>query len=100
MSVIVTYFDDELRCGEYDFEIREENDSDDGGYLSLRVHPWARYRGPERTDREVFVSVGHYNADGSEWVDPSGGEPVWNIIVNREDFVTGILATFPELKRA
>lgn len=100
MSVIVTYFgNDRLRSGESDFEIRDEN-ADDDGYLSLRVHPWARYRGPDRTDREVFVSVGNYNADGSEWTDPNGGEPVWNIIVDREDFVTGILATFPELKRA
>ena len=96
----MTHYDDELRCGESDFEIREENGLDNGGYLSLRVHPWERYRSPERNDREVFVSVGYYNADGSQWVDPSGGEPVWNTIVDREDFVTGILATFPELKRA
>lgn len=96
----MTHFDDKFRSGESEFEIRQGNDSDDGGYLSLRVHPWARYHGPERTDRKVFISVGHYNADGSEWADPSGGEPVWSTIVDREDFVEGILATFPELNLA
>lgn len=85
--------------GEQEFEIQVPYDSEEG-YQSVRIHPWARYRSSNRTDREVFIAVGNYNADGSEWEDPTGGEPVWNIIVDRENFVEGLLATFSELKRA
>lgn len=86
---------------EREFEARSY-EIEDGGYTAVRVHPWARYNQfREDYDREVFVSVGNYEADGSEWGGAGpNGEPVWNILVDREEFVQGLLETFPELRRA
>lgn len=79
--------------GESSFQISDE---DDGDYRIVEIHPWSRGR-----DRSVYISVGTYeNEDGDSPEDFEDGDNYWNIIVNREDFVEGILQTFPELKRA
>ena len=73
----------------------------DGSYdypLYVRVHPWARKnRFTQNTDREVFVEVGYKPWPHDEKADP---QPSWCIIVDRDEFVQGLLETFPELKRA
>ncbi|QDK01476.1 hypothetical protein SEA_LEEROYJENKINS_80 [Microbacterium phage LeeroyJenkins] len=77
--------------GEVDFEL---HDSDPDDYRIVNIHPWNR-----GSDHSVFVSVGTY--ENAERGNPEGVENNdWNIIVNREDFVEGLLAVFPELKRA
>lgn len=81
---------------ESEFEVR---DYEGGQYTAVRVHPWHRHKDTAHEDRSVFVSVGHYTPDGSEAYEDEC-EPVWNIIVDRDEFVTGLLETFPELKRA
>ncbi len=79
---------------EVSFEIRNE---DEDGYERVYVHPWHRsYRG--YPDDSVYLSVGVYTHDGNS--PEAHDDNYWNIIVNREDFVEGILQTFPELKRA
>lgn len=100
MTLIVTHHDDtDLRKGESEFEIRDGYAEEEGFYQAVRIHPWHRTYYTGGKDSSVFVSVGNYTGDGVE--DRRGDEePVWNIIVNREDFVEGILETFPELKRA
>lgn len=83
---------------ESEFHIRDY-DGLENGYQAVTVHPWHRYKGTDYEHHAVFVSVGNYNSDGQE--DYTGdGEPAWNIIVDREEFITGLLETFPELKRA
>lgn len=81
------------------FEAREVADPKNGSYRAVIVHPWHRYKGSVDESFEVFVSVGHYNEDGTEQYVEGQCEPVWNIIVDREEFVEGLLASFPELTR-
>lgn len=96
MSVEVHHFRGSLE-GETEFTIVGDVDEETSTEQLLRVHPWSRYRGTASEDNSVFISVGWFNTDGSE---PDGLEnPVWNTIVDRGDFVTGILAAFPELTR-
>lgn len=81
--------------GESGFEVRDPGEE---GHRAVRVHPWIRYAGTNDEDRSVFVSVGNYNPDGSE-DRIADEEPVWNIIVDRDEFVNGLLEVFPELTR-
>lgn len=54
------------------------------------IHPW------NRQNPEVYIAVGDLKKDGH----PKKSEQYECVIINREDFVEGILAVFPELKRA
>ena len=85
---------------ETEFKIIDPEVYDDGSVLAVNVHPWERTYMSGDPDRSVFISVGFENQDGSEWENPDGGEPKWNIIVDREEFVRGVLEVLPELKRA
>ena len=80
---------------EREFEIRQQSDED--FWTVIRVHPWDRvWPGDEAPDRSVFVSIADVRGDGSP-VDPERSE--FNEIVDREEFVEGLLAVFPELQR-
>lgn len=58
---------------------------------TVTVHPWHRYKGEEVESREVFISV---QCGAEKTVDN------WmNAIADRDEFVTGLLAVFPELQR-
>lgn len=58
---------------------------------TVRVHPWHRSNGHNYESREVFISV---QCGAEETVDN------WmNAIADRDEFVTGLLAVFPELQR-
>lgn len=89
--------DDTVR-GEREFEVREYDGGPEAPYQAVRVHPWHRYQGSDYESYHVFVSVGNYNVDGTEQR-IADEEPVWNIIVDRTEFVEGLLRTFPELTR-
>lgn len=89
-----------LTEGEPEFEIRDGSGEEYGQYRAVRVHPWSRRYLNGDPDRSVYVSVGNYDPDGTEQRDSNGGQSMWNIIVDREEFVLGILGAFPELKRA
>lgn len=81
--------------GETSFVIKTE---DEEGHSKVYIHPWHRYFRTRDESHEVYISVGVYDPEGNE---PEGIENhMWNIIVNREDFVEGLIQTFPELKRA
>jgi len=86
-------------AGESEFSISvPEDPADDGSVETLRVHPWSRRHGNGEIDDSVFVSVGWFMPNGEE---PDGLENSnWNIIVDRNYFVEGLLHAFPELKRA
>ena len=81
---------------ESEFEVR---DYDEGGYQAVRVHPWRRKYRDGEIDESVFVSVGNYLPNGEE-DRLADEESVWNIIVSKTEFVEGLLAVVPELKRA
>lgn len=85
-------------AGETEVSFTDEEAAEDGSEEVLRIHPWHRTYGNGDKDSSVFVSLGWFNPDGTEPDDLEN--PHWNIILNREDFVEGILAVFPELKRA
>lgn len=57
----------------------------------LRVHPWHRDVGTGYESSRVFLSI----QCGAEETDTN----LQNIIVERDEFVAGILAVFPELQR-
>lgn len=58
---------------------------------TVRVHPWHRSNGYDYESREVFILV----QSGAE-----EREDNWmNAIVDRDEFVMGLLAVFPELQR-
>lgn len=83
----------EVSIGEKEFQVHEYHP--DQAYHEIgdvpffvRLHPW--YRGGAG---KVFVEVGFEDDDYE-------GEPSWCVIVDRAEFVEGILATFPELTRA
>jgi len=67
----------------------EDELEDVGRPLQLKVHPWARKQGRNRIRREVFISL--------ESTDPNSEENDQNIIVDRDEFIEGILFAFPEL---
>lgn len=64
----------------------------DGG--DVAIHPWRRVWEGE-THADVYVEVNVLGDDGN--VDD---DLMANVIVDREEFVTAILAAFPELVRA
>lgn len=88
--------------GESEFEIVA--DQDDGGNIQkIRIHPWERKRRYDNSgtpDREVFLSIGWYDNNDEVIEEEDGSEIMENIIVDRDDFIEGILAVFPELRRA
>lgn len=53
--------------------------------VALRIHPWERERG------EVFLEI--------DSQDESLADSSWNIILDRDVFVDGLLEVFPELRR-
>jgi hypothetical protein len=54
---------------------------------TVYIHPWDRkWNGSEKRDRSVYVQI-------------SGGEAYENAIIDRDEFVEGLLAVFPELTR-
>lgn len=59
------------------------------GTFFVRVHPWKR-----KGFSEVAVEVGYRTDDGVY-----DEEPTWIALVDREEFVTGLLQTFEELER-
>lgn len=79
------------------YEVREHHDGAQGPYQAVKVHPWHRRKGQVHESYEVFVSVGNYHPDGTE-ERTDDGEPVWNIIVDRNEFVAGLLHAFPEIR--
>lgn len=75
-------------------------DGDEEEYAyAVRVHPWDRLcdsdDDTQERDRSVFISVELKNATG---VDNLDDFPAASVIVNRDEFVGGLLAVFPELK--
>lgn len=82
------------------FEVRTGQYSPGYGFQAVKVHPWHRYKDTDFEDSKVFLSVGHYKANGEENYIEGEGEPVWNILVDREEFVEGLLRVFPELARS
>ena len=59
------------------------------------IHPWNR--GFKRfPDRQVFIRVGAQSKDGHEYDCHEEEEPR-TIIVDRDKFIEGLLAVFPEL---
>lgn len=96
--------DDPLRRNESQFRVISDQDvTEDGKFVRnvLTVHPWARTHRDGNVDRSVFVSVGweEYDAEEGFWATNDGedGSPgVWNIIVDRDDFLDALLAVFPD----
>lgn len=84
-------------AGEREFSIVADYDSETGAEQVVRVHPWDRYARTPHHDRSVFISVGWFSEAGEECDDLEN--PVWNAIVDRDDFVEGIIHAFPELQR-
>lgn len=82
--------------GEMSFTI---TNPEEDGYQKVYIHPWHRYYRTNHESHEVYISVGTYDENGDS-PDDLGENNMWNIIVDREDFVEGIIQTFPELKRA
>lgn len=79
----------------------EEGESGPDFAYRIVVHPWERdYNNlqPGRVDREVFIAVGSLTPDGQQDIDDGDGSYA-NIIVDRDEFVEGLLAVFPELTR-
>lgn len=74
--------------GESEFEIRDADWEEENLVTTVKVHPWIRHGGE---DRQVYLEVG--------FQEPAG-EGYHNIIVDREEFVTGLIEVFPELRRA
>lgn len=56
----------------------------------VRIHPWARDNERYGLDTSVYIVVGHK---------PEDMDSYHCAIVDRDEFVTGLLAVFPELKR-
>lgn len=91
---------DHLGTTEKQFKLLDYNPSgfsheelQENGYpVELRIHPWARPRGKNRINRQVFVSLTDTNPD------PSAAEEFMNTIVDRDEFIDGILYAFPELQ--
>lgn len=76
---------------------------DDGTTQRLTIHPWSRNRDDFRMadDNSVYLSIGWYHENGDQMVDENGeGQYFANTIVDREEFISGLLEVFPELKRA
>ena len=79
------------------FEVRDYHSGTQEPYTAVKVHPWHRRKGQAHESYQVFVSVGNYLPDGTE-ERINDEEPVWNIIVDRNEFVAGLLHAFPELR--
>lgn len=75
---------------ESEFEIQDADWAEDL-ITHVKVHPWHRYKGTKDESRQVYVEVGFQERDEGDH---------YNVIVDREEFVTGLLETFPELRRA
>lgn len=60
----------------------------------IRIHPWDR-QGWE-VPREVFIELGNLTKKGRGRAD----DEYQTAIFDRDDFVEGLLAVFPELTRA
>lgn len=63
------------------------------------IHPW-RKGVSDRNSSSVFVAAGTLTKKGFEKQNKDGEEDYTNAIFDRDDFVEGLLAVFPELTRA
>lgn len=79
------------------YEVRDYHSGTQEPYTAVKVHTWHRRKGQAHESYQVFVSVGNYLPDGTE-ERINDEEPVWNIIVDRNEFVAGLLHAFPELR--
>ena len=81
--------------------------SDGGKYVNSKgfevqdriyVHPWDRSNGlfPDRRSREVFIRVGPQSKKGGQYASHADEQPS-TVIVDRDKFIKGLLAVFPEL---
>lgn len=76
---------------------------EDGTTQRLTIHPWSRNRDEFRMadDNSVYLSIGWYHENGNQMVDENGeGQYFANTIVDRDQFISGLLEVCPELKRA
>ncbi len=81
----------EYHRGEVEKSFKIESKFDDATEHVL-IHPWVRADWTdEQGGNSVYLEVSEKDLDDGTFV---------NIIVNRKDFVEGLLAVFPELKRA
>ena len=62
------------------------------------IHPWDRSHAlsPDRFSREVFIRVGAQSKGGHEYASDADESPS-AVIVDRDKFIKGLLAVFPEL---
>lgn len=84
-----------LRVGEFSVPGEKEFVLGEKGRRVV-IHPWSPARGL-RNDSSVAVTVGDLDKRGK----PEGDTDYYDIaIVPRDEFVEGLLAVFPELRRA
>lgn len=62
------------------------------------IHPWAKGRWAYSRNRRVSVTLGYLRKDGSPKKDEADN-PYEIGSFDREEFVEGLLAVFPELRR-
>lgn len=80
------------------------DDDTDFNSERLVIHPWVRDHSAigHGVQRQVYLALGKLSEEGYGIADENGDDSdgYYNLILNREDFIEGILAVFPELKRA
>lgn len=74
----------------------EYGEMEDSSRQRIRIHPW-KQGVADRSASEVFVQVGLLERNGAPTYETQDYE---NAIFDREEFVSAILAVFPELRRA
>lgn len=88
----VTHLKDESQFTLYEWEpelaVTNPKEYDDPAYVM--IHPWHRKYGDGSDDRSVAIVSGNQDFDSNYGI----------VIVDRDKFVEGLLAVFPELKRA
>ncbi len=91
---------------EYEFVYQENgSDPESGSVERLEIHPWMRHNTSDFNRDSVYSAMVYWDNAKDFWesyTDSEGrtGEYMTNLIMKREDFVEGLLAVFPELKRA
>ena len=96
--------DNKHGLGESSVFIADDHLGEEGDRNGVVIHPWDRTSDWDKSRwREVFVSVGYFTDDKGEKEFQRSGDPQqfsWAFIADREEFIEGLLAVFPELKRA
>lgn len=88
---------------ESQFTVTDAEEHDDGSLNGVTIHPWDRDAYHGGRDRGVYINTGFFrDHEGRPFNSDNDAETeyAWNFIADREEFVTGLLAVFPELKRA